>query len=66
MCVCVCVCVQGCELAQLDYYLADLLRTADEDGDGLISLPEFLKYVLADDTLTPEGYFADGAPPGPV
>ena len=39
----------GCPDEQLDFYWKDLLATADTDGDGEISKPEFVQYILKDE-----------------
>eukprot|EP01048_Picozoa_sp_COSAG05_P017366 COSAG05_NODE_2355_length_3187_cov_12.245790_1_plen_121_part_10 len=49
--------MNGCAETEIDYYLADLLRLADKDGDGNISKTEFLSYVLGDEELDARGDF---------
>ena len=49
----------GCNPTNLDYYWSDLLRTADENGDGRISKDEFLVYILRDEELDALGGFDD-------
>ena len=53
------LCSIGCEASELDYYWSDLLRTADKNGDGLISRKEFLVYVLGEMGLDRNGDFLD-------
>ena len=51
--------LQNCEDSEIDYYWADLLRTADTNSDGKIDRSEFLAYCLGDTETTPDGDFAD-------
>ena len=47
----------GCAEVDIEYYWQDLLRTADENGDGKISKDEFVSYILGDEQLTEDGAF---------
>lgn len=49
----------GCVPDQLNYYWQDLLRTADADGDGMISKQEFLDYSLSDELIDDKGFFIE-------
>jgi Ca2+-binding EF-hand superfamily protein len=51
--------MMGCDPEELDYYLADLLRVADRNHDGVIQKDEFLDYVLGDADLTNDGGYRD-------
>ena len=48
----------GAVESEIEYYLADLLRAADSDGNGEISKEEFVAYLLADEDLDASGDFA--------
>ena len=49
----------GCSESELelDYYLADLLRAADDNGDGEISKDEFVSYLIGEEELDERGFF---------
>ena len=50
----------GCREEELDYYWADLLRTAvDTNRDGLIGRTDFLTYMVGHEDLDAAGAFAD-------
>ena len=49
----------GCEEAELDYYWADLVRSADTDSDGRIEKEEFLTYTVGNEDLDASGGFVD-------
>eukprot|EP01048_Picozoa_sp_COSAG05_P000769 COSAG05_NODE_23_length_31591_cov_92.542995_22_plen_197_part_00 len=52
--------VVGCAEEELDYYWKDLLRVADENGDGVLSKDEFLSYILEGEQLDcTTGFFCD-------
>lgn len=51
--------MSGCPESEADYYLGDVLRVADTDGDGCIDKTEFLLYVLGDADLEPDGSYSD-------
>lgn len=46
---------------QLDHYWKDLLRAADQNGDGKISKTEFVGYILSKEELDDAGNFLDVA-----
>ena len=49
----------GCEEAQLDYYWADLVRTADTDRDGRVGKAEFLTHTVGNEDMDASGDFVD-------
>ena len=49
----------GCAAEELDYCWDDLVRAADENGDGRISKEEFLTYVLGAEELDGSGCLVD-------
>ena len=52
--------VVGCAEEELNYYWKDLLRVADENGDGVLSKDEFLSYILEGEQLDcTTGFFCD-------
>eukprot|EP01048_Picozoa_sp_COSAG05_P015175 COSAG05_NODE_1800_length_4061_cov_1.555780_2_plen_276_part_00 len=51
--------MSGCAEHEIEYYLKDLLRVADKNGDGVIEKVEFLDYVLGDERLDNVGSFVD-------
>merc|ERR1711865_124016 len=50
--------VAGCSESELGYYWTDLLRAADQNGDGKICKSEFLAYVLGEEELDEHGHFS--------
>ena len=51
--------MSGCAEHEIEYYLKDLLRVADKNGDGVVEKVEFLDYVLGDERLDNVGSFVD-------
>ena len=49
----------GCEESELDYYWADLVRTADTDRDGRVGKAEFLTHTVGNEDLDASGDFVD-------
>ena len=49
----------GCEEAELDYYWADLVRSADTDGDGRVEKEELLTHTVGNEDLDASGGFVD-------
>ena len=45
--------VCGCDEAEIPYYWEDIVRTADEDGDGQISKEEFLTFLMEEEDVHP-------------